>query len=317
MYWQNLSGDLYDYVSKCEECILYKKINNIKKASGTLTPSTAPNQIVFMDLVGPMTHSKVYTFVLSVFDSFSQFLYLYPLKNATSEEVIKHIFDYHIYTFDPPLIFCLDNGSSFISLQFTKLAEIYSIALRFICPRSPWENSVEKIHKDIKNHLRTLINGSETAQWHSYLPAICSIHNTNFVTPLKVCPYTIHFGRIPRNSIIQDISFPNDNFPPLLATHLYNVQNLYKFASENKGLYTEKLLSKKKKLKAPINVGDKIYVRKPYIQGRSSALQPILHGPFIITKLIGDFILEYLDNKNTPRRCHVNNCKVLHMDSDT
>ena len=317
VYWQNLPGDLYDYVAKCEECLLYKKINNIKKASGPLTPSTALNQIVFIDLVGPLTHSKKYTFILSMFDSFSQFLYLYPLRNATAEEVIKHIFDYHIYIFDPPLIFCLDNGSAFISLKFTKLAEIYSIGLRFICPRSPWENSIEKVHKDIKNHLRTLINGSETAQWHSYLPAICRIHSTNWVTPLKTSPYKIHFGRIPRNSIIQDISFPTENFPPLLATHLYNVQNLYKFAAENKGLYTEKLIAKKKKLKGQINIGDKIYIRKPYIQGKSSALQAVLHGPHTITKKIGNFILEYSDNNNITRRCHVNNCKALHMDSES
>ena len=316
VYWQNLDGDLHDYISKCEDCILYKKVRNIQKTQGSLQPSTAPNQVLFMDLVGPFTHSGVFTYILSVFDSFSQFLWLYPVRNATSDEVIKEIFGKHIYLYDIPLAFCVDNGSCFSAKDFTKLSEIYVIAVKFICPRSPWENSVEKTHCQIKNHLRTLLKGSETMKWHSFLPTICRIHNTNFVTPLKCTPSTIYFGRKPRNSIIADIAFPNDSFPALLATHLYNVQKLYKTAADNKGLYHEKLNAKKKQLKRKVKIGDKIYIKKPYIQGRSTALQNIMHGPFYVSKLIGNYILEYLDNRDTPRRCHVNNCKILHMDEE-
>lgn len=315
VYWQNMGGDLYDFISSCEHCIIYKKLNNIHKATGTLKPSTAPNQALFLDLIGPLNHSGCFHYILSIFDSFSHYLWLYPIKAATSEEVIKSFFGSHIYLYDIPHSISLDNATCFMSHTFTKLAEVYAIAINFICPRSPWENSVEKCHKDIKNHLRTLLKGSENLKWHEFLPTICRIHNTNYVTPLKTTPSTLYFGRHPRNTIINDITFPNDSFPPLLATHLYNVQKLYENASKHKGLYQEKINLHKKQLKRNIKIGDKVYVKKPLEPGRSAALQNIMHGPYTVVKTHGKYAFDYLDHSNKLRRCHINNCKILHMDS--
>ena len=312
-YWPNQAGDLHDFISSCEDCILYKKIRCLK-VQGSLKPSTAPNQVLYLDLVGPFTHSGPYVYILSVFCAFSQFLWLYPVKDASSDEVIRVMFGSHIFLYGIPLGFATDNGTSFSAKNFTHLCEIYIIALKFICPRAPWQNEVEKLHKDVKNHLRCLLNGAETKKWHEFLPTISRIHNTNFTTPMKTTPFTLYFGRKPRNSIISDITFPNENFPPLLATHLYNVQKLYKQAADNKGIYHEKLKSNKKAIQdSKIKVGSKLYVKKPYIQGRSTALQNVMHGPFVVSKMIGNYIVEYLDNSNTPRRCHINNCKILNM----
>ena len=117
-YWPLMSKDISDRVRQCQPCGCRKTVN---LAKAPLKPITAnrPFEVMGADLAGPLPNKSKrghrYVFVLT--DKFSHFLAAYPLKHASTEEVID-AFNRFAADFDSPQRLVTDRGSCFASRIF-------------------------------------------------------------------------------------------------------------------------------------------------------------------------------------------------------
>ncbi|KAJ8965766.1 hypothetical protein NQ317_010167 [Molorchus minor] len=90
-YWPKMRSDVANYVRRCEICAAHKSSNKTP-ADMMISHKKAdvPWEIISVDLMGPLPRSKRgNSFILVVTDYLSKFVVAYPLKKATTENVIK------------------------------------------------------------------------------------------------------------------------------------------------------------------------------------------------------------------------------------
>lgn len=92
-YWPKMSKIIRKLVKKCEVCRVTKASNvNVQTTIGSRRETDYPFRVLAADFIGPLTTSKKrnnYLFV--VVDTFSKFLFIRPLRNANSANIINII----------------------------------------------------------------------------------------------------------------------------------------------------------------------------------------------------------------------------------
>lgn len=93
-FWiPHLELKVRQHIGNCVPCILHNKKLGLKE--GYLSPipkGDVPLHTLHMDHVGPMdTTAKQYRYILTVVDSFSIFVWLYPIRTTTAEEVLRKL----------------------------------------------------------------------------------------------------------------------------------------------------------------------------------------------------------------------------------
>src|SRR5260221_1043645 len=86
-----------------------------------------------------------------------------------------------------------DNGREFKNKTVKELFEAYGSWQKFISPRYPQANVTERINRNIKSQLRTVMKETG-AQWDEYLPLINLRLNMLRNRSLGCTPYFLMFG---------------------------------------------------------------------------------------------------------------------------
>jgi hypothetical protein len=106
---------------------------------------------------------KGHQFVLVATDYFTKWTEVVPLKNMTHKEVIEFVTEHIIHRFDIPHTLTIDQGTSFMSKEVRKFAELYMIKLLNSSPYYAQANGQAKpnnktliklIKKKIEENLR-------------------------------------------------------------------------------------------------------------------------------------------------------------------
>lgn len=84
---------IYDYIKNCFTCLMANNSANRFKNETQLFPlPKTPMEILHMDHFGPLEESEDnYKFLLIIIDSFSPFIWFFPVKSTGSKEVINHL----------------------------------------------------------------------------------------------------------------------------------------------------------------------------------------------------------------------------------
>src|SRR5207253_2168156 len=133
-----------NYCTTCHQCQIYKTSN--KLPSGLLHPiqSKEPNEIHFLDLIGPLPRGiggNEYAMVL--YDHFTKFVFIEPLVSANSKAIMNKLTKIYGLTGYPKRL-VTDNAKYFTSKVFKGIAESMGIELRFISPYKASSNSCER-----------------------------------------------------------------------------------------------------------------------------------------------------------------------------
>ena len=120
-YWPGMSADIRAFISTCQLCAARKSATT-SEASLQSTRADYPNQLVALDLVGPLPithHGNQY--ILVCMDYFTQWPEAYALPSMTSATVASVFVINWICRFGVPEQLHSDQGRQFESTLFAEI----------------------------------------------------------------------------------------------------------------------------------------------------------------------------------------------------
>ncbi|XP_073729489.1 uncharacterized protein [Misgurnus anguillicaudatus] len=169
-FWPGMWSDVKRHVKTCITCQKFK--NDNQKPAGKLqqTIPTRPNQMIGVDIMGPLPRSTHQNEYLLVFvDYYTRWVELFPMRNATAHTVAT-IFRKEILTrWGVPDFLVSDRGVQFTSSVFKELCENWSITPKLTTAYHPQTNLTERINRNLKNMMAAYVEDNHK-KWDQYLP---------------------------------------------------------------------------------------------------------------------------------------------------
>ena len=129
-YSPNLACKVQKVLDGCEKCMKSKSVKEpqlrppLKKS---YEPCDGPEDMLGIDIVGPLPASNSFTHILTAVDVFSRYLFAVPLKKPDTHSVAKgllSIFTRHAYV---PKHILTDKGTAFTAELLTEIAKAADI----------------------------------------------------------------------------------------------------------------------------------------------------------------------------------------------
>ena len=153
-YWKNMVKDITELIDNCEECQVHS--NFLQKETLKQTFAAGPMDMNSADLA---EHGKKQYLIHA--DRFSNFLWIYPLKKTTTDDVTKALWN-TFYQVGFPKHLRTDNGPQFISDAFIRSCESFNIEQEWSDPYYPTSNGhAEKMVAVAKNMIKKASNLDE------------------------------------------------------------------------------------------------------------------------------------------------------------
>ena len=196
-FWKGMFQDIKNYVSSCEICKAHKISNspphglmkNQKEVS-------KPMHTLSLDIIGPFpkAHSG-HVYILSIVDIFSKYIWLHPLRTATTKTVTSYFESEIILKQGTPCTIICDNATIFKSREFQNFCNKYSIPKIFYTAHyAPQSNTVERYNQTVNICLSILVEQDQRS-WSSHLPKIQLFLNSTVNLATGFTPYFLFTGR--------------------------------------------------------------------------------------------------------------------------
>ncbi|KAL0159663.1 hypothetical protein M9458_043388, partial [Cirrhinus mrigala] len=152
-FWPGMWNDIKQHVKRCVKCQTLKGEN--KKAAGKLqqTITTHPNEMIGVDIMGPLPRSTQQNEYLLVFvDYYSRWVEFFPMRNANAQTVALLLRKEILTRWGVPDFILSDRGAQFVSLLFqeldiTLLATVLTLSLlNHFNPVNPIPQTVSEPH---------------------------------------------------------------------------------------------------------------------------------------------------------------------------
>lgn len=133
--------DVEVWIQRCDVCAQSKLANRKPKAPLGSIPVGSPLDCVATDIVGPLPRTpRGNRYILTVTDSFTKWLEVYPIPDQTAETCAAKILDEYIGRFGCPLSLHSDQGSNFESDIFRQPCQLMGIRKTRTSVRNPKGN---------------------------------------------------------------------------------------------------------------------------------------------------------------------------------
>ena len=133
--------DVEVWIQRCDVCAQCKLANRKPKAPLGSIPVGSPLDCVATDIVGPLPRTPLGNrYILTVTDSFTKWLEVYPIPDQTAETCAAKILDEYIGRFGCPLSLHSDQGSNFESDIFRQPCQLMGIRKTRTSVRNPKGN---------------------------------------------------------------------------------------------------------------------------------------------------------------------------------
>ena len=213
-YSPNLACKVQKVLHGCENCMKSKSVKEPQlrpPLQKIYDPCDGPEDLLEMDIVGPLPASNGFTHILTAVDVFSRYLFAVPLKRPDTPSVVRgllSILTKHVYV---PKQILTDKGTAFTAELLSELAKAADIHISHVTIKHAQTiGMVERTHAKLKKILKISVN-ADRPQWDRYVDIAIMAHNTTYHDSLKCSPTEIFHGRIPYNPL--DLQFRNANKP--------------------------------------------------------------------------------------------------------
>jgi len=170
-FWPSLKSDIQRWVSECSSCQASKVNKHVRKTHSELATPTKRFSTVHIDIVGPLAaddNSGKPRYLLTMVDSFTRWMEVFPLVNITAESVCRGFMFCWVARFGPPLFLISDRGTQFCSELIENLTNALGIHLIRTCAYNPKANGiVERFHRSLKASLM-----ARNGDWLAELPVV-------------------------------------------------------------------------------------------------------------------------------------------------
>ncbi|KAG5872250.1 hypothetical protein JTB14_009013 [Gonioctena quinquepunctata] len=144
---------------------------------------------------GPLPRSNHgYKYILFVSDYFSKFPFFFPMRAATSANIVKILEENIFMLVGVPRFIVCDNGKAFVSRDFKNLAKKFNVNLPYTAFYHPQANAVERIHRVLKTMISAYVQENHR-EWDINLQKFACAIRTSKHEVTSFTPYFINFGR--------------------------------------------------------------------------------------------------------------------------
>lgn len=206
-FWPKMAADIRDFIGKCDDCKAIKPVNTIlKPPMGNAFVTVRPFQRLYCDFLGPYPCSKrKNTQLLIILDHFTKFVFLYPMRAATSTNTIDILQNQIFYTFGVPQFLHSDNGRQFISKEMKEFLDLHGITHIKTGLYSPQANAAERVNREIVSKIRYMLKEEKDhTNWDKCIPKILAVLRGDHHSAIECSPYYAVFGQ---NMCLHGFSF--------------------------------------------------------------------------------------------------------------
>ena len=193
---------LFQQFLQCITCLACKSKRTIQPPVSHIPVQPKRFSQLMFDIVGPLTPSFGYRYLLTVTCRTSRWVEAYPLKEATSQACAEAFIQNWVPTFGIPFEAVSDNGNTFISNLWKDLHASLGTIISYTPPFHPQSlGSLERAHKDIKSGLKTALhamNDRYGEKWLTALPWTLLGRRTQYQPELGTSPAELVLGQTPR-----------------------------------------------------------------------------------------------------------------------
>jgi hypothetical protein len=263
--------------------------------------------------------------ILLCVDDFSSYVVCIPVKDATSENIIKALKENLFNQFGIPKTIRSDQQASFYnSALFYTQMERLGVTLTTTAVASPFSNArAESQIKNIKHMLRKFVQQEGVQnRWDEYIQILTNSHNKSIGTYGWSAEELMFGNKIGSRIDILDFNVGSTN-QKQYVDHVLKKANEARDAArrnmDNKALSNRTFKNKNKVLK-DFKVGSLVLHKCLQAStGSSSKYKPLFTGPYIILKLDKDGCTAALEHITTGKliRAHFTNLQLLTYSPET
>lgn len=198
-FWPGMHKDVVDFIKNCDTCAAYKPSQKATPGlMGQPKVCQRPFQVLSVDIVGPLPRSRSgFVYILVVTCCFSKFTLIFPMRRATSAEVVKHFEQRVILAHGVPETVIADNGVQFTGSEFRNLLSRYKIPNLHFTPRyTPQVNLVERYNKTIMTAVASYVEDNHRS-WDEHLAKIQFAINSAVNESTGFSPFFLVHAREP------------------------------------------------------------------------------------------------------------------------
>ena len=184
-------------IRKCESFQEMKdKMGRIQAPLQSFQP-IKPLEILSLDVAVPIkTSSDGNKYILGFIDKFVR---LIPIKDISSQTIIKAIYNEWISLFGTPEIIHTDNASYFRSKEMKDFCEYWNIFQKYSSPYYPQGNgTVERLFRTVKSRLACSLYSRVNKKWSTQIKTIEMGINFTKQEVTSYSPFEILYGMKPR-----------------------------------------------------------------------------------------------------------------------
>ena len=196
-FFPHMRTSVEHFVKACRDCVQADK-NPKNQRHTLLTTQDAgyPMMVLSVDFVGALPKSKKgNSYIFTVKDVFSKYVFAFPLKKATAEAAADILEKEIFCKFGICEKILSDQGAQFRSRLWDAMGEVLGITIQHVASYNPKANMIERTHRDLGAMLRKMMD--ESLDWEDCLPQCLFAINTAKNRMTNVEPWRLMFGRLP------------------------------------------------------------------------------------------------------------------------
>ena len=190
--WPHLSRDVTTWCRSCIACQTAKVHRDTQIPPQHIPVPDQCFSHLHIDLVGPLSPSSGFTYLLTVIDRTSPWPEAIPLASTAAADCASALIHTWISRFGVPSVITSDRGPQFTSSLWFHLCHLLNITHQPTTAYHPQSNGlVERLHRRLKDALRAR---AATTDWFYHLPWILLSFRTTPTEDSNISPAQIVYG---------------------------------------------------------------------------------------------------------------------------
>lgn len=283
--WPSINKDCASWVKLCKPCQTSKVTKHISSPYGSFPVSSRRFADVHIDVVGPLSPSEGYSYLLTCVDRYSRWPEAFPISDITSETICRTFFDGWVSRFGSPENIVSDRGRQFTSKLFQDLAKFIGSQSRQTTSYHAQANGmVERFHRTLKAALMC----HEDQQWTKTLPKVLLGIRTSLKEDLKATAAEMIYG--------ESLHLPGDFFheSELRLDPTDFISQLKRSLSELRPIPASNHSKQKIFIHKELQNCSHVWIRCDAVK---KPLQPKFNGPYLVIERKAKYYKLRINNK--------------------